>query len=156
MNFIPYQQELHLDRVLEIYHSNCPTYFLEEELEEFKDWLKQTDRQPYWIFEQDNQIVGCGGIYLAEENPEAPVDVENEVGFAWGIIDCALHGNGLGKEMSLFRLNYLKENYPDRPVVLRTSQHTFAFYQKLGFEILEYIPKGFGDNLDKYILVYKK
>lgn len=155
MKFVLYNLNAHIQTCLEIYQSNCPQYFLEKETEDFIDWLSKTKEHPYWVMEEHSQIVGCGGIYNAKPTDKIKPDVENEVGFAWGMIHQKFHKRGYGKQLSLFRINYLENHYPNRPIVLRTSQHTYQFFQKIGFETLKLEENGFGGGLDKYIMIKK-
>lgn len=155
MQFISYNHIIHFNKCLEIYQSNCPKYFLEEETKDFVSWLSKTNEYPYWLISVGEKIVGCGGVYFTKPTDKIKPVVENEVGFAWGMVGNQFHKMGYGKALSLFRINYLKTHYPNRPIVLRTSQHTFPFFQKLGFEILEFQKNGFGAEMDKYTLVHK-
>lgn len=153
MKFTLYNLDEHFQICLNIYQSNCPQYFLEEETEDFIAWLSKTEESPYWVVEDNNQIVGCGGIYSTKPTDKIKPDVKDEVGFAWGMIHQKFHKQGYGKKLSLFRINYLERHYPNRPIVLRTTQHTYQFFQKIGFETLIFEENGFGGGLDKYIMV---
>lgn len=157
MKFTRYNHTLHFERCIEMFNSNVPKYFAPSEEDEFKEWLRKHEEEPYWVVEtEEGELVGCGGIYFAEEHTKSKAEFPNEVGFAWGMVDNPYHKKGYGKALSLFRLNYLKENHPKRPIVLRTSQHTYGFFEKLGFSTLEYIKDGWEPGMDKVIMVYQK
>ncbi len=154
IEFIPYQSE-HQSRCLEIFDSNCPTYFLKEERGEFEQWLTTAldSEHCYWLLLNNEQIVGCGGIYVADNN-FGRAEYPNEVGFAWGMIDHALHKQGLGEALAHFRLNYLRKTYPERPIILRTTQFTYGFFEKQGFTIRQWIDDGYGIGMDKVIMEF--
>lgn len=54
-----------------------------------------------------------------------------------------LIGTGLGKDLTLFRMEKGREKWGDLPFFTSTSQHTEGFYHKLGFHTVEHIPNGF-------------
>jgi len=154
MDVIPYKTEEHYKICMDIFNSNCPFYFLEEERDEYSEWLKKAN-EPYWVLIDDNKVVACAGIYRAEEHTNSSAEFANEVGFAWGMVLNKEHKKGYGKVLGKFRVNYLKKNFSNRPIVLRTSQLTHQFYEKLDFKMTEYIKDGWAEGLDKVIMVYQ-
>lgn len=130
------------DVCLSIFDSNRPKYFAEHERKEFADWLDQADRESYSIMKLDDEIVACGGIYRDAE--------KTHIGMAWGMVRHDLHSNGLGRRLTEFRLQQMEELYPDVPQRLATSQHTFEFYEKLGFATTKVTADGFGPGIDRY------
>lgn len=146
-------QPSHQDDCLRIYDSNCPKYFLPEERPDFVAWLNKHEAQPFWVVEHEGSIIGCGGVFLSQ--PSDPVDFADEVGFAWGMVERSRHRQGFGKALTQHRLHYLNQHHPNRPIVLRTSQHVYPFFQKLGFVVHQMLPNGFGQNMDKYIMVHQ-
>ncbi|MBX2844901.1 MAG: GNAT family N-acetyltransferase [Saprospiraceae bacterium] len=155
MPFLPYQTK-HLEACLAIYDSNTPKYFSVQEREEFFEWLheKVGGDNPYWVLEVDGEILGCGGIYTSKTHHTTSIYGE-EVGFAWGMVHNDLHKKGFGKSLFLYRLEYLKYHFPNTPIILRTTQNTYTFFAKYGFETLYYTPNGFDDGLDKYEMIYR-
>ena len=152
MEFIPYNESF-LETCLKLFRSNVPNYFTVDEEAEFVEFLLN-DEHPYWVVKSNKTIVGCGGIYVSSPSFMRS-DFDKEVGFAWGMIHKTYHGKGFGKALAKHRINYLKNNYPERPIVLRTTQNTFRFFEKYGFAIHNIEPNGFGDNMDKITMVYK-
>lgn len=147
MKIRPYQKS-DKEACLHIFESNRPKYFMAEERQQFIDWLEKPDREAYYVGEINGEIVACGGIYADDKNQLC--------GLAWGMVNHADHGKGYGKKLSLFRLERMTERYPSYRHELGTSQHTAAFYEKLGFETEEIIKDGFGPGLDHYRMVRKK
>lgn len=152
LEFQPFE-ESNLESCLQIFNSNCPQYFLEHERQEFIDYLANPHGS-YWIAKKNDEIIGCGGIYLDFGKSGKP-EFENEAGFAWGMIHSKFHGKGFGKKLTKFRLEHLQDNYPERTIVLRTSQNTYQFFQKMGFSIHSILKNGFGAGMDKYTMVFR-
>ncbi len=125
---------------LSIFDSNVPDYFVDNERQEYLEWLDKTDRAPYYVLLQDSEIVAAGGVYIDKEM--------NIAGLAWGMVHGAKHKQGLGRLLTIHRLEVMDQLYPDLDQHLETSQHTEAFYQKFGFVTTERIKDGFGPGLD--------
>ncbi|PZD79345.1 GNAT family N-acetyltransferase [Mesonia sp. K7] len=153
MQIILYTSE-DLPKCLEIFDSNCPSYFNEHERFEFENFLKE-NKFPYWLVTEGDKIVGCGGIYISDTDFER-AEFDKEVGFAWGMIHQDEHKKGYGKALSKFRIQFLKENFPDYQKVLRTTQNTNKFFEKFGFTTYKFVENGFGGGFDKYVMVYQK
>lgn len=144
MEILPFKSEFKTDCIT-VFNSNIPKYFAVHELEEFTTWLDTGQTDTYYVVKSNEQIVGCGGIYLDPEN--------NKAGFAWGMIHQDFHNKGFGKAFSEFRINKIKE-LSDLPIFLVTAQHTYEFYRKLGFEVISYEKDGFFKGCDKYDMKY--
>ena len=129
---------------LAIFRSNLPKYFAPEELPLFISWLDKPGLTDYYVQEADGEVVGCGGFYVLPKQKQAIL--------AWGMVHSALHGQGYGRRLTIYRLNRMQERYPGYTLCLSTSQHTFGFYEKQGYAVREVIKDGFGEGLDKYIM----
>ena len=134
-----------LDACLEIFNGNCPKYFCDHERQEFVDWLNEPNRAPYYVFRSDGEVVACAGIYHDSG--------QNKAGMAWGMVRNDRHGQGIGRFMTQFRIDRMNELYPGTVQHLGTSQHTFRFYEKLGFRVVNMTPDGFGAGMDRYDMV---
>lgn len=132
---------------LAIFRSNLPKYFAPEELPLFAAWLDKPGLTDYYVLEVEGRVVGCGGFYALPEQRQANL--------AWGMIHSDHHGQGYGSLLTGYRLELMRERYPGYALMLSTSQHTFGFYEKQGYEVREVIPDGFGEGLDKYIMERK-
>lgn len=127
--------------LLELITLNIPKYFETSEKEDFNDYLNH-QREDYFVLEEDGKIVGSGGINYFLKSNSARI--------SWDIIHPNFHGKGLGKKLTLFRINLLKKNPNIHFVIVRTSQHVFQFYEKMGFE-LEKVDKNFwAEGFDLY------
>lgn len=130
---------------LAIFDGNLGTYFAEHERDEFSEWLDKPDRESYLVWRIGKDVVACGGIY---HDPE-----QNCVGLAWGMVRRDLHRQGIGRQLTERRVQQMSELYPNFEQRLGTSQHTFEFYQRMGFEVTSITPDGFGKGLDRYDMV---
>jgi predicted GNAT family N-acyltransferase len=139
----------HKDRLLQIFESNMPLYFAEEELQLFFNFLDRDalQRGPYSVIFNDDTIVGCGGIAL---NQPSKYTNELHVIMTWGMIDNKVHKNGFGKELLLFRIKQAKELYPEVKIALGTTQYTFPFFEKYGFKTVAYEKDHWAKGLDLY------
>lgn len=129
---------------LEIFKSNMPKFFAVEEEKLFIDFLDHDIEDNYYVVEKDGAIVACGGVFLDEDSDEA--------GLSWGMVHSGQHKTGIGKLLTEYRIELLKEVYPDKVYKVDTSQHTAGFYLKRGFKTVEVIPDGFAKGIDKYVM----
>lgn len=141
MEFRPYRTK-DREACLELFRSNMPEYFTEEELDQFSSWIDRPLDDLYFVIEDSGQIVACGGIFRDV--------VRRKAGLAWGMVHRNLHGKGYGKFLTERRLEILQNMYSDYSIGIRTSRHTEAFYQKLGFETVKVTPNGIAPGLDTY------
>ncbi|HTF28213.1 MAG TPA: GNAT family N-acetyltransferase, partial [Flavitalea sp.] len=96
----------------------------------------------YYVISNHEQIIGCGGFALKENN--------KEVVFAWGLIDQQFHKKGYGKALFEYRLNEAGFIYPGMDILLDTSQHSFTFFQKYGFKVEKITPDFYAPGMDRY------
>lgn len=66
------------------------------------------------------------------------------------------HKKGIGKLLTQYRLEIMKNCYPNKTYVLETSQHTAAFYEKNGFHTIAIVQDGFGKGIDKCFMKMEK
>ena len=144
MTITPYQSS-DKERCLAIFNSNRPQYFMDEELPLFSTWLDERALDGcYFVVKQEGKIVACGGYYHDPRYKKA--------GLSWGMVDAALHGKGIGKKLTTYRLQKMMENHPNSCYMLDTSQHTYQFYEKLGYRVVKITKDGFGLGMDKYYM----
>ncbi len=143
MNIRPYHPN-DRTRCLQLFDSNFPKYFAQEEKASFISWLDNPIREDYEVLTVDNTIIACGGIYFAPH--------ENAAGLAWGMVHNSFHKMGYGKQLTLYRLEKLMIQFPDVTHKVETSQHTFGFYQLMGFKTVDIVKDGFAPGLDKYVM----
>lgn len=127
-----------IDAILAIFRSNIPKYFGPAEEQGLREFLNEYS-DDYYILEVDGEVVASGGIAL---------NGDNTVSLCWGMVRADQLGTGLGKKLTEFRIEKAREKFGCLPLVISTSQHTEAFYQKFGFVTTEHVPDGFGPGID--------
>lgn len=126
---------------LAVFDSNVPEYFDRSERDEFVAFLDALPG-PYLVLEVGGEVVGCGGIALRDGGRVADL--------CWGMIHGEHQGRGLGRELARRRLELARGDSRVRIVSLRTSQHTEAFYEKLGFRTESVETDGFAPGMHKH------
>lgn len=128
-------------RVIELLKHNTPKYFDSSEEIDFENYL-DNEVEDYFVYEEDSEIIGAGGINYFPEEKLARI--------SWDMIDPRSQGKGIGKKLMQFRINRLTENQTIKLIIVRTTQHVFKFYEKMGFQ-LEKVEKDFwAKNFDLY------
>ena len=126
---------------LELFDSNCPPSFHPSERAGYEEFLGDSeDRQDYWVMERGREVIGCGGVWVSPEG---------QGGLSWGMVRRDLQRQGLGRQLTAFRLERLRTRPEVRQVRLDTSQHTEAFYARSGFVAVERTENGFAPGLDE-------
>lgn len=114
------------NELIELVRQNTPQFFHPSEEMEFEQYL-ENNIQDYFVYEVNSKIIGCGGVNYTPDKTSATL--------SWGIIHPNHHGQGIGKKLTQFRINHLKHSIKAEEIIVRTSQHVYKFYQKMGFEI---------------------
>ncbi|GAA4384419.1 GNAT family N-acetyltransferase [Hymenobacter koreensis] len=128
--FRPFEADRDTEAVVQLFRSNLDPYFIPEEEQELRDFIAQPLR--YFVAEiaaghsETGRLVAAGGYAL--NNPYAVL--------TWGMVDRKLHGQGLGRDFTVFRLNECRRAYPGKAIEIHTAQLTAGFYEKLGFRTL--------------------
>ena len=128
-----------LEGVVRVFRSNIPKYFGPEEESGLRSYLGEFPYD-YFVVGIGDQIVGSGGFALNSD--------EDTVSLCWGMIRSDHLGTGLGKKLTEYRIVRIRERFPDKPIVISTSQHTQGFYEKFGFVLTRHQPDGFGPGID--------
>ena len=112
----------------------------EKEFIEYLDHL----REDYFVFEENGVVIGCGGInYFLKDNSAR---------ISWDMIHPDFHGRGIGKKLTLHRINKIKENPNINLIAVRTSQLAYKFYGKMGFELKSVEKDFWAEGLDLYLM----
>jgi len=131
---------------LAVFDSNTPQYFAVQERETFQGFLNRLTA-PYSYFVVRNaseKIVACGGIKLELPNQLAKL--------RWDMVTGELHRQNIGTFLTLSRLDRICQFPEIQMVSLHTSQHSYLFYEKLGFEVQHIIPDGIVPGMDEYFM----
>lgn len=133
---------------LKAFESNVPKYFTKAEIADFDNFLDMfpnkvgVNKTYYYVLVFKNEVIGCGGF--------GDKDNTNIITLAWGLIHQNLHKKGFGKELLDFRLEQIKEKYPNHIVYIDTTQYSYGFFQKYGFEITKITNDFYEKGLHRY------
>lgn len=130
-------------RIMELLKLNTPEYFSPEEEEDLIDYL-DNHANNYYVIEDDNVIVGCGGFNLSEDGETGKI--------SWDIFDPQSQGKGYGSALTKFRIQRIKEIEGVKIVSVRTSQLVYPFYEKFGLELREVVKDYWAKGFDLYRL----
>ena len=124
---------------LAIFDGNTPPFFDSSERPAFESFL---ERQPcpFFVLEQDDQVVACGG-YGKEPN--------GDIVLAWGMVQRDLHKHGLGSILLAKRIEKIIQNNPQARIVIDTSQHSQAFFERQGFRVTGGAENYYGPGLHR-------
>ena len=127
--------------LLELLRLNTPAFFAPSEEADYLDYLdKEADH--YFVVEEAGTIVGCGGFNLQNNGRRAHI--------SWDLFHPEAHGKGHGTELTRYRITEIQKLPGVEQIVVRTSQMTFLFYQKLGFELKEVVKDYWAEGFDLY------
>lgn len=133
------------NKVIELLQLNIPTYFDPSELEDFKNYLDK-ELEQYFVLEFHDQLIACGGINFVKEERKAVI--------SWDVVHPEFQGKGFGKKLLEHRIKIL-QNHPEvDKITVRTSQYTYLFYQKCGFQLLEIVKDYWAKGYDLYCMKY--
>jgi len=126
--------------------SVVPTYVAPQEVEDFERFLDTLE------------VYGCRyGVVCRGEGPVIAVGglgVEGEVAtLCWGLVHTDHHKTGVGRWMLETRLGWAREDPKVTRVELCTTQHTYGFFARFGFEVDRTQKDHFAPGLDRYDMV---
>jgi len=124
--------EIHLYRpeykeaLLQLLKLNTPKYFAESEKADYNNYLDH-EVESYFVIKHKSGILGAGGINYFEHERLARI--------SWDIVHPEWQGTGIGRHLVSYRMEVLSKRTDLHKVVVRTSQLTYEFYEKMGFEL---------------------
>ncbi|MEO5644897.1 MAG: GNAT family N-acetyltransferase [Bacteroidia bacterium] len=157
MNTITIREYKPTDRkaCVAIFNGNVPKFFTDGEFEQFNTWLNAEDKasvaysnareQDYFVAILDGKIVGCGGFYIYRDEKIAKM--------AWGMVESPMHKQGIGKALLVHRINSIENLFPGYTISVDTTQHSFEFFEKLGFKTTKITKDFYNHGLDRYDMV---
>lgn len=151
MNIRTYKKKDHA-ACMEIMKSNTPEFFAKDEVPLFEEWLVAqekgisahpvSEKEYYFVLEDNNNILGCAGYLLLENS--------NEIYLSWGMVNRKFQKLGYGKKLLEYRFESISQNFPQRKISLATTQDISPFFEKYGFKITNIKPKFYSESLDRY------
>ena len=129
--------------LIELLRQNTPEYF---DPSEERDFIKYLDHEveDYFVYEENSKILGAGGVNYFLEEKSARI--------SWDMVDSNSQGKGIGKKLTQHRINHLKGNTEVDIISVRTSQHAYKFYEKMGFELEKIEKEYWAKNFDLYLM----
>lgn len=146
------------DSCLAAFKSNVPFYFTEEEIADFENFLQRIGssdpkdhihRTHFFVIVWEGKIVGCGGFGDKDNTLD-------KITLAWGHIHKDYHRKGFGEQLLSFRLKQIKRLYPDLPLLIDTTQFSYPFYEKYGFQTLSITNDFYAVGMHRYDMVFRK
>ena len=131
--------------LLELMDLNTPEYFAVGEKIDFQNYLA-SEIELYYVITFENKIVGCGGINFENKKTTAII--------SWDIIHPDFQGKSFGKKLLAHRLDILHSMKKIEKIIVRTSQLTFPFYQKQGFQLIDKIDNYWAEGFALYHMEY--
>ena len=145
MRIEPYKQK-YFDNCMNIIESNTPKYISFNEHLNFEKYLSRDNKKYFVLFHYQN-LVACGGYELNNSQTKA--------GLSWGLVHRQHHNQGFGSYLLTYRIKNIKKKHPSINIYLDTSQHTYKFFEKFGFIIVQKLKNGYAEKLDKYDMILK-
>lgn len=131
---------------LKAFESNIPEFFVQDELIDFDNFLNRIATEnintKYYVVVHNNQIIGCGGF--------GDKDNKSVLSLTWGLIDKSYHKKGFGALLLKHRLDEAKRLFPELPMVLDTTQHSFGFFEKYGFKVTKITHDFYAQGMHRY------
>lgn len=130
-------------RIIELLHLNTPEYFSPDEEDDLIYYLDNF-ADNYFVVEDDDVIVGCGGFNLSEDGETGKI--------SWDIFDPQSQGKGFGGALTKFRIQRMKDIDGIKVISVRTSQLVYPFYEKFGLKLREIVKDYWAKGFDLYRL----
>ncbi|GAB3810666.1 GNAT family N-acetyltransferase [Pontibacter rugosus] len=141
----PYTKE-DREELLHLLRLNTPLYFAVAEEEDFQEYLDQ-HLEIYYVVEEKGAIVASGGInYFAEDKLAR---------LSWDVVHPDYQGKGVGRVLTQYRIEQIKQAPAIATVVVRTTQLVYRFYEKMGFELEEVKKDFWAEGFDLYLMALK-
>jgi len=142
MTILPYLPS-YKPALLRLFDLNCPEYFHPSEKAHFEHYLGH-ETEDYFIAMNGETALGCAGLNYESDQTVAIL--------SWDMIHPSHHGEGIGRKLVEHRLQRMKDLPGIRNIIVRTSQHTWVFYQKMGFELKERKANYWAPGMDLYYM----
>ena len=94
---------------------------------------------------EENILIAAGGFGL---NPKT-----KSIDLTWGMTHRKFQKKGFGAKLLNFRIRKITEKFPNKNITLNTSQKTFKFYEKFGFELQKITKNYYRHGLDRYDMI---
>jgi len=145
--YVPKDKEV----LMEAFKTNVPLYFTVGEVGDFERFLnrfedpEEQNNPPFFTVELNGTPIGCGGFtYRADADA---------VVFVWGLVHNTEHKKGYGELLLQHRLKAIKLAYPEKQIILDTTQHSFSFFEKYGFKTVKITEDFYAEGMHRYDMI---
>lgn len=141
-----YQKKYRKD-VLQVFESNFPKYFGDEDRDWLIEFLDEPDG-PNFVVLDDTKVIGFGGYEIS--------DFYNRAVLTFGMMHSEYHKLGLGKYLLAYRLLHIAEQkeLPTNYVTVDTTPSVARFFEHFGFKQISVWQKGYRSGFDMHLLRY--
>ena len=133
------------DQLVQIFKNNVPRYFAETEIDDYEEYINGKV-QDYYVALLNDEIIAAGGINYDKDRQLAKI--------SWDIVDIPFQKQGIGSLLLNHRLEVIATKKDIKSIIVRTSQHAFLFYEKMGFKLLERHKDYWAKGFDMYKMIY--
>jgi [ribosomal protein S18]-alanine N-acetyltransferase len=131
------------DRLLHLLRLNTPRYFDPSEEGEYRQYLEERVEK-YVVLEEKGEILAAGGINYLDGGRTARI--------SWDMVHPDSQGRGLGKELTRYRIEQIKQQPQVAVIVVRTTQLVYTFYEKMGFALVKSEKDYWAPGFDLYYM----
>ena len=129
--------------LIDMLRANTPASFAKEEEPDFIFYLKH-ETELYFVLEEENQIIACGGINFDQDGHTARI--------SWDMVHPEFQGKGAGTQLLQYRINLVRQMKQIDTLIVRTSQTAYGFYEKNGFFLEEINKDYWAKGFDLYLM----
>jgi len=130
-----------ISELLSLLETRIPEYFHPSELADYELYLREEIDQ-YFVWQEKGRILGAGGLNHVPE--------KKEIRISWDVVHPEAEGKGIGSQLTQYRIAIARSTYPGYPIIVRTSQLAYGFYEKQGF-VLKRVEKDYwAEGFDLY------
>lgn len=126
---------------MDLLQKNIPNYFHESELAGFESHLAEFSNT-YLVLKLREQIIGGIGYEVRKSDHSGRIN--------WFFLGPAFQHRGFGKEAAQICIQWLKKEPDVMKLIVRTSQHAFQFFEKLGYPLTEQKKDYWAPGFDLY------
>lgn len=134
-------QETDRPALISLLQLNIPKYFAPSEEQDFIVYLNE-HLEGYYVVEEEGRLIGSGGINYNSDGTQARI--------SWDFLHPDFQRRGIGKKLTLHRIQEIKKNPEILSISVRTSQLAYTFYQKLGFKLQKVVKDFWSKGFDLY------
>ena len=133
------------EKLVRILKNNVPRYFAETEVDDYEEYINGKV-QDYYVAKLGDEIIAAGGINYDKDRQLAKI--------SWDIVDIPFQKQGIGRLLMKHRLEVIAAKKDIKSIIVRTSQHAYGFYEKMGFKLLERHKDYWAKGFDMYKMIY--